>query len=114
MSKGRSSRTGPSANVVVYSLLAIRRAGHRSGAAWRDLDGALLVVGADQVDRVTEERPRGLGEVAALRVIARRRLDEAGVEHDLHGLVPGRLRHGADVLGRRPDERVDLVHHPVL
>src|SRR5215217_5218841 len=84
-------------------------------ASLGDLDLFFLPTLAGDVDVVVPELvDRILGDVRSVRIIAGRLLDHLAVERDLLRDLPRLRLHDPDALGRRPDQRVDLVQLPAL
>src|SRR3954470_2229181 len=84
-------------------------------AAGRDLDVGFLPLLAVDVDTLLLQLGnRRLGQVSAVRAVARGLLDRAELLGDLRGACVCSLVHDPDAELVRPDERVDLVHLPPL
>src|SRR6266511_3570374 len=79
------------------------------------LDDCLLPLLAVDVDALALQLcDRCLGEVVTVGAVARGLLDRAELLGDLRGAGVRRLVHDPDAELVRPDERVDLVHLPLL
>src|SRR5439155_9189808 len=89
------------------------RARPRLVPAGSDLDGGFLEARADDVRARRLQRVGGLlRQIGPERAVGGLVLQHLVGRRDVHGLVPRRLVQHADAVGRRPDERVDLVQLP--